>query len=133
MLKDLIMNKNSNFKILIIEDEDSMIKIFKRFLVDYSLAFCNSEECMNKLLYENDFNLIIMDLGLPGLKDGLQITEELKADKNFTSIPIVCITSYVDHQTEGKALKAGATDFITKPFAKKELLQIIEKYMTLNH
>jgi CheY-like chemotaxis protein len=122
------MNHNINFKILVIEDEDSMIQILKRFFTEYSLTFCKSEECMYQKLNEDDYNLIIMDLGLPGLKDGFQITEGLKADKNFASIPIVCITSYVDHQIKGKAFKAGANDFITKPFTKTELLQIIGKY-----
>ncbi len=113
-------------KILIVEDEEYSLKVFQMYLRDYELTFCRSEAEIYKNLNEQRFSLILMDIGLPGLKDGLQITKELKDSKEFSSIPVICITSYVYNEQQKNAYDAGADAYLTKPFTKNALLETIK-------
>ena len=62
--------EKDNFKILIVEDEEISRNLYRLWLKDYNLSFCDSEESMYDKLSRNNFQLIIMDIGLPNSKDG---------------------------------------------------------------
>ena len=116
------------FKILIVEDEEISRNLYRMWLKNYDLSFCDSEKSMYDTLSDKIFELIIMDIGLPGSKDGLSLIKELKSDKNFFKIPIVCATSYDSPEQKGNAITAGADVYLTKPILKDILIDIISKY-----
>lgn len=111
-------------KILLIEDDVSFCKLLENFLVKKSYfiktAF-TAEEAKNKVK-EHDFDLIITDLRLPDY-DGIELMSEFK--KLYPAIPVILMTGYSDVSTAVKAIKNGASDYISKPFNPEEVLLVI--------
>ncbi len=108
-------------RIFIVDDDTSIIKLYKQFLelkgfniIDYAQ---NGNEAVNKYLrFRNKPDLIIMDYHMP-IKDGIEATKELlKIDGN---VKIFIISG--DCAIKKKALAAGAIDFKKKPFNLQEL------------
>lgn len=111
-------------KILLIEDDVSFCKMLENFLVKKSYnvttAF-SAEEAKTKIKIEN-FDLIITDLRLPDY-DGIELMSEFK--QTHPTIPVILMTGYSDVNTAVKALKNGASDYISKPFNPEEVLLVI--------
>ena len=89
----------------------------------------NGQECIDKAL-ANQPDIILMDLILP-VMDGFETTLKLRKMPQFKDIAIIAISSRIfDFQRE-QSLKAGCTDFITRPFKNEKLLKYLEKYLKL--
>ena len=118
-------------KILVIEDDVSFCKLLEKFLTknsyEISTAF-SAEEAKTKAKNEV-FDLIITDLRLPNY-DGIQLLSEFKIE--YPKIPIILMTGYSDVATAVKAIKNGASDYISKPFNPDEVLLVIEKALKKN-
>lgn len=112
--------------ILIIEDDVAFCKVLEKFLTknghDVATSF-SAAEAKGKIA-EKTFDLIITDLRLPNY-DGLDLLGEIKQD--FPATPVVLMTGYADINTAVKAMKKGASDYISKPFNPDEVLIIINK------
>lgn len=111
-------------KILIIEDDISFCKLLEKFLTKnnyaVSVAFSASE---GRLATQNEeFNLILTDLRLPDA-DGIELLAEFK--NNYPQIPVILMTGYSEVSTAVKAIKYGASDYISKPFNPDEVLVVI--------
>ncbi|OYX84148.1 MAG: sigma-54-dependent Fis family transcriptional regulator [Flavobacteriales bacterium 32-34-25] len=117
-------------KILIIEDDISFCKLLEKFLIKnnyaVSIAFSASEA---RLAIQNErFDLILTDLRLPDA-DGIELLAEFKAV--FPTIPVVLMTGYSEVSTAVKAIKNGASDYISKPFNPDEVLVVISNALAL--
>ena len=111
-------------KILIIEDDISFCKLLEKFLIknDYAvnIAFSATEA---RLLTQNEaFDLILTDLRLPDA-DGIELLAEFKT--NYPDTPVILMTGYSEVSTAVKAIKNGASDYISKPFNPDEVLVVI--------
>ncbi|WP_140485600.1 sigma-54-dependent transcriptional regulator [Flavobacterium sp. GSA192] len=111
-------------KILIIEDDISFCKLLEKFLIKnnyvVNIAFSATEA---RLAIQNEtFNLILTDLRLPDA-DGIELLAEFKSA--FPTIPVVLMTGYSEVSTAVKAIKNGASDYISKPFNPDEVLAVI--------
>ncbi len=122
------MMEEKCFKILIVEDEEIRRNLYRLWLKNYNISLCDSEKSMYDKLSNNSFQLIIMDIGLPGSKDGLSLIKELKVNKDFLKIPIVCITSYDSNDQRANVLNAGADVYLVKPVSRNILIDIITKF-----
>jgi len=112
-------------KILIIEDEEDLIKGLKLNLSDEGFDVdwaVNGVESLRKALEETP-DLIILDIMLPE-KDGLEVCRELR-QKNI-GIPIIMLTAKGEEIDKVVGLEIGADDYITKPFSVRELLARIK-------
>ncbi len=111
-------------KILLIEDDVPFCKLLEKFLIKKSFevvtAFSAAEG--KNSLKSADFDLVISDLRLPDY-DGLLLLSEIKSD--FPNLPVLLMTGYADVNTAVKAIKNGATDYISKPFNPEEVLLVI--------
>ena len=111
-------------KILVIEDDVSFCKLVEKFLTkngyEVSVAF-SATEAKIKTQTEN-FDLILTDLRLPD-SDGMTLLTEFK--KEMPSTPVILMTGYSDINTAVKAIKNGATDYISKPFNPDEVLIVV--------
>ncbi|MCL5030903.1 MAG: response regulator [Bacteroidetes bacterium] len=125
------MMEEKCFKILIVEDEEISRNLYRLWLKNYDLSFCDSEKSMYDTLSDKIFELIIMDIGLPGSKDGLSLIKELKSNKDFLKIPIACVTSYDSPEQKGNVLNAGADAYLAKPIPKNILINVISKFQPL--
>ena len=112
--------------LLIVEDEERLAKALKKglelkgFAVDW---LADPEKARSRiLLYRNEYDLIILDLMLPGL-DGATITQSVR-DEGVTT-PIVILTARNETEHKVDLLNKGADDYIVKPFSFEELLSRI--------
>ncbi|MCX6576607.1 MAG: response regulator transcription factor [Candidatus Aminicenantes bacterium] len=115
-------------KILIIEDEEELVKGLKLNLVfeGYEVIWAmDGEEGLNKALKEAP-DLILLDIMLPK-KDGLDVCRELR-QRNVT-IPIVMLTAKGEEVDKVVGLEIGADDYITKPFSVRELMARVKAHL----
>ncbi len=106
-------------KVLIVEDERSMALEMEAFLMKSylcDLAF-TAKQGMN-LMEDNQYDFILLDLGLPD-KDGLLVLEEAK--KNCPQASYIILTARGDLEDRIKGLDLGADDYLAKPFSLLEL------------
>ncbi|MDB5224438.1 MAG: hypothetical protein JWO43_60 [Candidatus Adlerbacteria bacterium] len=116
--------------ILIVEDEEKLARALKKglevkgFAVDW---LSDSEKARNRiLLYRNEYDLIILDLMLPGI-DGATITESVRQENVTTPIIILTARNETEHKVD--LLNKGADDYIVKPFSFEELLARINSVL----
>ena len=111
-------------KILLIEDDISFCKLLEKFLIkkafDVTIAF--SAEEARLAIKKESFDLILTDLRLPD-SDGIGLMTEFKT--SYPEIPVILMTGYSDVNTAVKAIKNGASDYISKPFNPDEVLLVI--------
>lgn len=108
-------------RILIVEDEPRIAAFLEKgFRANgFTATIIRDGRDAIALAIEEDFDLVILDLGLPG-KDGLTVLEELRG-QGFQS-PIVILTARDDINDKVVGLEHGADDYVTKPFHFDELL-----------
>ncbi|RZK09779.1 MAG: sigma-54-dependent Fis family transcriptional regulator, partial [Flavobacterium sp.] len=111
-------------KILLVEDDVSFCKMLENFLTrkDYNVETAFTAEEAKIKVKKDNFDLIITDLRLPNY-DGIELMSEFK--KEFPQIPVILMTGYSDVNTAVKAIKNGASDYISKPFNPEEVLLVV--------
>ena len=115
-------------KILIIEDEEELVKGLKLNLVfeGYDvISALDGEDGLNKALREAP-DLVLLDIMLPK-KDGLEVCRELR-QRNIT-IPIIMLTAKGGEVDKVVGLEIGADDYITKPFSVRELIARVKAHL----
>jgi len=107
-------------KILLIEDDEVLADGLTHTLSDsgYTVTNAISGAYAEQLLRAQDFDLIILDLGLPDI-DGLQLLRKLRIQK--LPLPIMILTARDDMNVRIKGIREGADDYMTKPFELREL------------
>lgn len=108
-------------RILLVEDEPRMAQVIAKGLREHSYAVDVAEDG-NAALYQtsiNDYDLILLDVLLPG-RDGFEVCRELRARGDARPVLMLTARATVDDRITG--LDAGADDYLTKPFAFRELL-----------
>ena len=109
-------------KILIVDDLPANVLLLERMLsgAGYaSIASTLDPRAVCDLHQKNDYDLIVLDLQMP-VMDGFAVMEALKGVEKNGYLPVLVITAQPDHKL--RALKAGAKDFISKPFDVAEVL-----------
>jgi DNA-binding response OmpR family regulator len=112
--------------LLIVEDEEKLAKALKKGLEmkGYAVDWLpDPHKALSRiLLYRNEYDLIILDLMLPGM-DGATITESVRKENVTTPIIILTARNETEHKVD--LLNKGADDYIVKPFSFDELLSRI--------
>ncbi len=113
-------------KILIVEDEVSQGKLIQEILSEqgYITSYLETAEDALELLQAESFDIIISDWRLTG-KDGLWLLEE--AQKIKPNIYFVLATAYGSIQHAVEAVKKGASDYLTKPYSRDQLIFCVER------
>ncbi|MGH7856529.1 MAG: response regulator [Candidatus Binatia bacterium] len=70
--------------------------------------------------------IILMDVSIKGDRDGLTLTRELRCNEQWKELPIVVVTAHVSSEDRRKALDAGGSAYLPKPFQRKQLLSLID-------
>jgi len=122
------MNENSTFgKILIIDDEKDNTEIIKDILEDvsYTTMLARSAAEAKAVIAANDFDLILMDVWMPG-QDGISLLSEWHSEGFNT--PVVMMSGHAEPSDIVRAMKLGAVDFLKKPL--HDFLPILRNIMT---
>ncbi len=108
-------------RLLVVEDQEKMAEFLKKGLGDagYSVDIASTGSQAESLCSQNQYNLVILDIGLPD-QNGLEITQFLR-NKGFNH-PILLLTAYASIPDKVRGFEAGADDYLTKPFSFEELL-----------
>jgi signal transduction histidine kinase len=109
-------------RILIVDDQEANVSLLEQMLRDagyVSIASTMDPYEVCELHRMNRYGLILLDLVMPGM-DGFQVMEGLKQIETDSYLPVLVITAQPGHKL--RALKAGAKDFISKPFDLAEVL-----------
>lgn len=114
-------------KILIVEDEESIADLEKDYLElsGFEVETENSGDIGLKRAMEEDFDLYILDLMLPGV-DGFEICRQVREKKN---IPIIMVSAKKDDIDKIRGLGLGADDYMTKPFSPSELVARVKAHL----
>ena len=114
-------------KILIVEDEVSIAELEKDYLElsGFEVDMEHSGDTGLEKALKNDYNLIILDLMLPGI-DGFEICRRIREQKN---IPVLMVSAKKEDIDKIRGLGMGADDYITKPFSPSELVARVKAHL----
>ncbi len=114
-------------RILIIEDEEAIADLEKDYLElsDFEVIIENTGDAGFKRAMAEDFDLVILDLMLPGM-DGFEVCKSIREEKN---IPIIMVSAKKDDIDKIRGLGLGADDYMTKPFSPSELVARVKAHM----
>ena len=112
--------------ILVVDDETNIRKVLKALLEQEGYQVSEAKDGIEalSLLKKESFQTIITDLRMPQL-DGMGLLEA--SLKHYPDIPIIIVTAHGTVDSAVSALKMGAFDYISKPFDKTEMIQVIKK------
>lgn len=119
----------SGKKILVIEDSEDNQLLVKLLLTRagmHSEFANNGEEGMAKALSNPEFDAILMDMQMPVL-DGYRTTEELR--RQGYRKPVIALTAHAMKEDRERCLKAGCSDYLTKPVDSKVLLETLQRHI----
>ncbi|MFW6095345.1 MAG: ATP-binding protein [Bacteroidota bacterium] len=119
----------SDKTILIVEDDYNSYLLLKTILKESNCKIIyadNSYKAIETIKTNPNIDLILMDIRLPQM-DGLTATKEIK--KIREDIIIIAQSAYAMSEDKKKSIKAGCSDFISKPIDKEELIKIVNKYL----
>lgn len=128
------LSNPKDFLILVVDDYADNLKVLRVILerVGYRLTFARSGAQALERISTISPDLILLDLMMPDM-DGLEVCNVLQRDPKFVSIPIIFLTASHEIEHLINAFKAGAVDYITKPFSQPELLARVQTHLELKH
>jgi DNA-binding NtrC family response regulator len=118
--------------ILIVEDEAKMRRLLELNLGEdgFTTFSAGDAEAGLKLLHENSVDLVVTDLKLPGM-NGLEFLQTIK--RQNAALPVVVMTAFGSVETAVEAMKAGASDYVLKPFSLAEMRMVIHKELDVRN
>lgn len=120
-------------KILIAEDSATAVEMLKRALapLGHSIVVATDGEETEKLIRAERPDLLILDIIMPKI-NGFQLCRTLRADPQFSSLPIIVITSMDRESDRYWGMKQGASEYLVKPVDPSVLVQKVQNYLQDN-
>lgn len=117
-------------KILIVEDNDLNLKLFRDLLGAYGYTTFETREGIEAIALTRNImpDLIVMDIQLPEIS-GLDITRKIKGDSQIRHIPVVAVTAFAMKDDEEKILRAGCEAYLSKPIAIDDFMRTIQRLL----
>src|SRR5712675_3241983 len=117
--------------ILIVEDEPRMRRLLEISLGEdgHSVHAVEHAEAGLKCLRQEAINLVVTDLKLPGMS-GLEFLQEAK--RSYSALPVIVMTAYGSVETAVDAMKAGASDYVLKPFTLADMRMMVHKELDVS-
>lgn len=109
--------------ILVVDDTPTNVKLLRLILGDagYRVLDAYSGAEALEILHRDRPDAMLLDVRMPGMT-GYEVCRKIREDPEFSSLPVIMVTSLSLAEERIRGIEAGATDFISKPFNKKELL-----------
>jgi len=122
----------TNYNVLIVDDIIENIQIAMSILKEesYDFSFAKTGEDALVLLQKNYFDLILLDIMMPGI-DGYEVCRRIQKDPRISDIPVIFLTAKADTDSMAKGFEVGGVDYITKPFYADEFLARVKTHIEL--
>ncbi|MGA9290582.1 MAG: response regulator transcription factor [Anaerobacillus sp.] len=107
-------------RILVVDDEERIRKLLRMYLEreNYEIEEAENGEVALEMATEDDFDLILLDLMLPGM-DGIEVCQQMREQK---ATPVIMLTAKGEEANRVQGFEVGADDYITKPFSPREVV-----------
>lgn len=119
-------------KILIVDDVPKNIQVVGNILSQERLriAYATNGENALQLAFNNDFDLILLDVMMPGM-DGFEVCRQLRANKKTMDLPVIFLSAKSDLDSVLTGFQLGAQDYVSKPFNASELIARVRTHLDL--
>lgn len=119
--------------ILIVDDESSIREMLKMVLdiAGYNTIEADNIEDAHRLVIDHSPSLVILDWMLPG-GTGIEFLHRLKRQEHTAELPVIMLTAKTSEENVIQGLEVGADDYVTKPFAPRELVARIKSLLKRN-
>lgn len=124
-------NPFADTTMLIVDDDPRNITALKSVLQKYSINVLTAENGLQAIeIVENSpkIDLVLMDIMMPEM-DGYEATRRLRSNEKFKKLPIIAVTAKAMKGDRQKCLEAGASDYITKPVDRGQLLSLLRVWL----
>ena len=120
----------SKKKILVVDDEFVGRQLLQALLIveGYEPIVAESGQEALELANYLQPDLVLLDIMMPNL-NGFEVTKQLRSNNKFRNIPIVLITALDDRDSKVKGKEAGADEYISKPFGRSEVLDVLNRFL----
>jgi putative two-component system response regulator len=127
-----MIKEAKNFRILVVDDTTRNIQLVGSILNESGLemAFSTSGEKAIALVKEHEYDLILLDVMMPGI-DGYETCRRMKKLPYGEHTPVIFLTAKTDQDSLIDGFDSGGIDYITKPFNKRELIARVETHLKL--
>jgi hypothetical protein len=117
-------------KVVLLVEDDLMNQVtIRRFIENsYNVMVTGSSDEAMEIIKNGKVDIILMDISIKGSMNGLELTKELKASKEFSHIPIIAVTAHALESDMKNSLAAGCNSYLPKPFTRESLLNLIAGY-----
>ncbi len=118
-------------RILVVDDSESIRELIAIGLEMQGydvIRGVNGEDGYKRLQENSDCSLVITDMNMP-VMDGLSFLKKIRAESTNKFLPVLIITSELQEAKRREAREAGATGWITKPFANQQLITVIKRLL----
>jgi CheY-like chemotaxis protein len=126
------MTDKSLKNILYVEDDNISVQYVTLILKEkYNVEVAATAETVLEALKSKQFDLILMDINLSKGMDGVQLTELIRETiPGCKDLPIIAVTAYAMNGDKEEFLKRGMSGYISKPYAKKDMLALLERVLS---
>jgi len=120
----------SKKKILIVEDEESLLKLESILLTSkgYDVQGVPNGQAALDAIAENPPDLVLLDIMLPEM-DGFEVCRRIKNDAATSHIPVIMLTAKKSREDMARGEKVGADWYITKPFKSAMVIETIQRFL----
>ena len=127
------MAESSGYKVLVIDDSNTIRRSAEIFLKQGGHEVLLAEDGFDALAKVNDFqpHIIFCDILMPRL-DGYQTCAIIKRNERFTATPIIMLSSKDGVFDKARGRMVGSEEYLTKPFTKDQLLQVVKQFGVLD-
>lgn len=122
--------ENSKQKILIVEDNELNLKLFRDLLEAHGFQTIETQDGSKAigLITQHQPDLVLMDIQLPEIS-GLDIIADIKRNPSIKHIPVIAVTAFAMKDDESRILKSGCEGYISKPIAIAQFMATIHRYL----
>jgi twitching motility two-component system response regulator PilG len=116
-----------NGRILIVEDEESLLKLESILLNSRGYHVTGVKDGLSALkeLGEKKFDLVLLDIMMPGI-DGFEVCRRIRENAETSELPVVMLTAKKSAADQARGMEVGADAYVTKPFKSLKIMDVIE-------
>jgi len=120
--------------VLYVEDDDISREVVNLFLKNsFEIDTAPDSQEAIKKLGSKKYSSVLLDINLGKGLSGLDLVKRIKKMQGHRNVPIIAVTAYALREDEKKIMASGCTHYITKPFTKTSLLNLINKAISEAH